>query len=137
VIHEACYADGGASRWSADRMLPSDYGADPALLTGEHVYPWMFDEISALTPLREAAHLLAEHPWPRLYDADQLARNEVPASAAVYTGDMYVERAFSEQTAALVRGLAPWVTSEHEHSALRTDGASVLDHLIRLARDPR
>ena len=31
AIHEACYADGGATRWSAERLLPAAF-ADPELL---------------------------------------------------------------------------------------------------------
>ena len=104
VIHEACYADGCATRWSAERLLPAEFDA-PELFTGEHVYPWMFEDYAALAPLREAAELLADAEWPRLYDPEQLARNEVPAAAAVYAEDMYVERAFSEETAAQIRGL--------------------------------
>ena len=48
--------------------------------------------------------------------------------------DMYVERAFSEETAGRIRGLRPWLTSEYEHNALRADGARLLGHLIDLAR---
>jgi hypothetical protein len=134
IIHEASYADGHATRWSAQRVMPEAYADDPALLTGEHVFPWMFEELGALRPLREAAGLLAEHPWPRLYDADVLARNAVPAAAVIYTEDLYVERAFSEETAAAVRGLRPWVTSEYEHDGLRVDGPRVLGRLLDLAR---
>jgi hypothetical protein len=47
---------------------------------------------------------------------------------------MYVERAFSEETAAHIRGLRPWLTNEYEHNALRADGGRVLGHLIDLAR---
>jgi hypothetical protein len=94
----------------------------------------MFDEYAALAPLREAAAILAEHEWPRLYDEDRLRANEVPAAAAVYTEDPYVERAFSEESAGLVRGLRPWVTSEYDHNGLRADGARILDRLIDLAR---
>ena len=101
---------------------------------GEHVYPWMFEEYGALAPLREAADILAEREWPRLYDADRLAANEVPVAAAIYAEDMYVERAFSEETAGHIRGLRPWLTNEYEHNALRADGARVLGHLIDLAR---
>jgi pimeloyl-ACP methyl ester carboxylesterase len=36
ILHEACWADGGATRWSAQRMLPADF-EDPLLLTGEDV----------------------------------------------------------------------------------------------------
>jgi pimeloyl-ACP methyl ester carboxylesterase len=133
IVHEACAADGGATRWSAARLLPAVF-EEEELFTGEHVFPWMFDEYAALAPLREAAAILADHEWPRLYDEDRLRANEVPAAAAVYTEDPYVERAFSEETAGLVRGLRPWVTSEYDHNGLRADGARVLGRLIDLAR---
>ncbi len=134
VIHEACYADGSATRWSAERLLPPAY-EDPTLFTGEHVYPWMFSEYAALAPLREAADLLAEREWPRLYDPDQLRRNEVPVAAIAYAEDMYVERAFSEETAREVRGLRLWLTNEYDHDGLRADGERILGRLIDLARD--
>ncbi|HEX3824728.1 MAG TPA: hypothetical protein VHV79_09715, partial [Mycobacteriales bacterium] len=79
-------------------------------------------------------HLLAAHPWPALYDAARLADNRVPAAAAIYTDDMYVAAEFSELTAAAVNGLRPWRSEAHQHSALRTDGAAILDRLITLAR---
>lgn len=137
VLHEASWADGGVTGWSAQRVMPPEYADDPALFTGEHVHPWMFDEFGALTPLRGAAEILAAHEWPRLYDAAVLAGNDVPAAAAIYTDDLYVERAFSEETAARVRGLRPWITSEYEHNGLRVDGARILDHLLDLARGRR
>ena len=77
-------------------MAPADLDDEPELFTAEHVYPWMFEECAALAPLREAAELLAEHDWPRLYDPQRLAANEVPVAAAIYADDMFVERAFSE-----------------------------------------
>ena len=134
VLHEASWADGGATRWAAERLLPPEYDEQPELLTGEHVYPWMFEELRGLAGLRDAAHLLAEHDWPRLYDPDRLAANDVPAAAAIYAEDMYVERRFSEETAALVPGLRPWLTSEYEHNGLRADGERILGRLIDLAR---
>jgi pimeloyl-ACP methyl ester carboxylesterase len=134
VLQEACWADGGATRWAAERLLPAEYEDDPTLFTGEHVYPWMFEEVGGLLPLREAADFLAAHDWPRLYDAERLAANEVPVAAAVYAEDMYVERVLSEETAARIRGLRLWLTNEHEHNALRADGGRVLGHLIDLAR---
>ncbi|MHA6782708.1 hypothetical protein ACVGOW_17195 [Pseudonocardia saturnea] len=137
VLHEASWADGGVTGWSAERVLPPEYADEPALFTGEHVHPWMFEEFGALAPLRDAAELLAAHDWPRLYDPAVLAANEVPAAAAIYTDDLYVERVFSEETAAQVRGLRPWITSEYEHNGLRVDGARILDHLLDLARGRR
>jgi pimeloyl-ACP methyl ester carboxylesterase len=134
ILHEASWADGGVTRWSADRLLPPEYDDGPELFTGEHVYPWMFEDYGALAPLREAAELLAEYEWPRLYDPDRLRENDVPAAAVIYADDMYLERAFSEQTAAEIRGLRPWLTNELEHNGLRADGERVLGRLIDLAR---
>jgi pimeloyl-ACP methyl ester carboxylesterase len=132
VIHEACYAPGLATRWSAERVYPDDFREDPTLLTGEHVYPWMLEEYGELQPLAEAARILAEHEWPQLYDPARLQQNEVPAAAAIYAEDMYVEREFSEETAAAIRGLRPWLTNEYEHDGLRADGARVLGRLLDL-----
>jgi len=134
AIHEACYADGQVTRWSAERTMPEDYRSDRTLLTGEHVFPWSFDDDSELRPLREAADLLAERAWPRLYDADVLAAVDVPCAAAVYAEDPYVDLAYSLETAALVPTMRPWVTNELEHNGLRADGERVLDRLVRMAR---
>jgi hypothetical protein len=131
AVHEACWADGCATRWSAQRTAPEGH---EELLLGEQVLPWLFEDLSALAPLRDAAHLLAERAWPRLYDPEQLAANDVPSAAAIYTDDLYVERTFSEQTAAGIRGMQTWVTSEYDHNGLRADGGRILGRLIDLAR---
>ena len=134
VIHEACYAPGHATRWSAERVVPDEFREDPTLFTGEHIYPWMLEEYGALRPLAETAQILARHEWPQLYDAERLRANEVPAAAAIYAEDMYVERAYSEETAAAIRGLRPWVTNEFEHDGLRVYGARILGRLLDLVR---
>jgi pimeloyl-ACP methyl ester carboxylesterase len=133
TLHESSYADGGPTRWSADRLMPDEV-RDGRLFTAEHVFPWMFEDYGALRSHREAAMLLAEYDWPRLYDPDRLARNEVPVAATIYVNDLYVERTFAEETAAGIRGLRPWITNEYEHNGLRADGERVLDRLIDLAR---
>ncbi len=133
ILHEACWANGGPTGWSSERVLewledwPEEY------LTGEHIFPWMFEEPS-LEPLRETAELLARREWPALYDVERLSANEVPAAAAVYTEDPYVERRFSEQTAATVPGMRLWLTSEYDHDGLRRDGERVLGRLLDLSR---
>jgi len=134
IVHEACYADGDATRWAAERAMPDVFRERPELLTGEHVFPWMFEDYGALVPLREAAEIIAAHEWPRLYDPDRLAENTVPAAAAIYAQDPYVLREHSEETAAHIRGLRPWVTSEYDHNGLRADGDRILSRLIDLAR---
>jgi pimeloyl-ACP methyl ester carboxylesterase len=133
VLHESCYADGHSTRWSAERLRPSEFDA-LELFTGEHVFSWMLHDYGALRPLQQAARLLAEREWPRLYDPEQLARNDVPVAAAIYADDMYVDRELSEATAAHIRGLRVWLTNEHEHDGLRVDGERILDRLIDLAR---
>lgn len=133
VLHEACWADGTATRWSAQRMLAERPEAPDDLLTGEHVFPWMFEGPS-LQGLAEVAELLAQREWPALYDAKALATNEVPAAAIVYAEDAYVERAFSEQTAKAVPGLKVWLTNEYEHDGLRKDSERVLGRLLDMVR---
>jgi pimeloyl-ACP methyl ester carboxylesterase len=134
AIHEACYADKQATRWSAQRTMPEEFVDDVTLFTGEHVFEWTFDDDSELSPLREAADLLADREWPALYDPDVLAECDVPSAAAIYADDAYVDRAYSEETARLVPGMRPWVTNEYEHNGLRADGGRILDRLIGMAR---
>jgi pimeloyl-ACP methyl ester carboxylesterase len=144
VLHEACYAQGTATRWAAQRVRAefpafdptgAVEGDQPLLFTGEMVYPWMLDLDPALTPLREAAELLAQRDgWPPLYDPARLAANEVPVAAAVYFDDMYVPAPLSLRTAARVRGLRAWVTNEWEHEGLRVSGGQVLGRLIAMLR---
>jgi len=144
VLHEACYAQGAATRWAAQRVRAEFPAFDPAgaldgdaplLFTGEMIYPWMFDADPALAPLREAAELLARRDgWPPLYDPARLAASEVPVAAAVYHDDMYVPAPLSLRTAAAVKGLRAWVTSEWEHDGLRVSGGRVLGRLIAMNR---
>jgi len=144
VLHEACYAQGGPTRWSAQRIRAEFPEFDPAaaldgdsplLFTGEMIYPWMFDTDPVLRPLRDAADALAEHAdWPMLYDPARLALNDVPVAAAVYFNDMYVPAELSVPTAHAIRGLKAWVTSEYEHDGLRVSNGAVLDRLLALAR---
>jgi pimeloyl-ACP methyl ester carboxylesterase len=134
TLHESSYADGVATRWSAARLLPDEIAGE-GYFTAEHVFPWMWEDYAALAPHRAAAARLADHAWPRLYDAAQLARNEVPVAATIYVNDLYVERAFAEETAGQIRGLRPWITNELEHNGVRADGERVLGRLIDLVRD--
>ena len=133
TLHESSYADGVATRWSAARLLPDELIAE-GYFTAEHVFPWMWEDYEALQPQAAAAALLADHVWPRLYDADQLRRNDIPVAATIYASDLYVEREFAEQTAAVIRGLRPWITNELEHNGLRADGERVLGRLIDMVR---
>jgi pimeloyl-ACP methyl ester carboxylesterase len=144
LLHEPCYAQGAATRWSAQRIRAefgefdparAIEGDEPLMFTGEMVYPWAFSLDPALVPLAECAELLAARPtWPVLYDPARLARNEVPAAAAVYFDDMYVPQQLSLRTAAAVPRLRCWVTNEYEHDGLRVSNGGVLDRLIAMTR---
>jgi pimeloyl-ACP methyl ester carboxylesterase len=133
TLHESSYADGVPTRWSGERTMP-DQAVEERWFTAEHMFRWMWDDYGSLRSHKAAAELLAEHPWPKLYDADQLAHNDVPIAATIYVNDLYVERAFAEETATQIRGLRPWITNEYEHNGLRADGERVLGRLIDLAR---
>lgn len=42
------------------------------------IFPWLFDEVHALRPFKDAAQLLAEKKdWPSLYDIAALEDNKV------------------------------------------------------------
>jgi pimeloyl-ACP methyl ester carboxylesterase len=140
ILHEPCYAEGAACNWSAERTRAEfpEFAVThdrPVLFTGEMVYSWMFDDYGALRPLKEAAHILAQFDgWSRLYDKDVLRQNTVPAAAAMYYNDMYVDRLLSEETAAVIKGIHVWATSEYEHNGLRADSEKILGRLIGLVR---
>lgn len=140
ILHESIYCQGSASAWAAER-LRNEYPQfepspdKPIYFTGEMIYPWMFEEYPQLKPLRAAADLLANYTgWPPLYDSNVLRRNRVPCAAAVYYDDMYVERVYSEETAAAIQGIRLWITNEYEHNGLRADGEVVLDRLLTMVR---
>jgi hypothetical protein len=142
LLHEPIYGQGAATRWAAERVRPEhpefDPAARPLLLTGEMIFPWMFEEYGLLRPVRDTAEILAGvDDWPPLYDPAVLARNKVPVAAVVYADDMYVDREHSLETASHIRGLQAWVTNEYDHDALRTDGPRVLGRLLEMAADAR
>jgi pimeloyl-ACP methyl ester carboxylesterase len=139
VLHESIYAQGSATRWSSERLRAAypEFSEDAPrfLFAGEMIGPWMLDSFAQLQPLKEAADLLAEKSdWGRLYDVDVLAKNTVPVAAAVYFEDMFVNQAYSLETAKRIPGCKVWVTNEYEHCGLGVDGERVLGRLMELAR---
>jgi pimeloyl-ACP methyl ester carboxylesterase len=140
LLHEACYAQQAATRWSAHRLRREFPEFDPAaddvvFFTGEMIYPSMFETYPQLMPLKEAAEILAQDDsWPMLYDVEKLRRNRVPVAAAVYYDDMYVHREFSEETARIVPNVKLWITNQYEHNGLRADGEAVVSRLLQMVR---
>ncbi len=139
LMHESIYGQGEATDWAAWRVL-ADHpeflpDAEDLLLTGEMVYPWYFEQDSALRPLREVADLLAGRTdWGDLYDLAQLGRNTVPTAAAVYTEDIYVDRELSLATARAVRGLQVWESSDFHHDGITDDGEAIFGRLLGMVR---
>lgn len=141
ILHESIYCQHSASNWSAHRIRENypqfnhQKGA-PLHFTGEMVYPWFFDQLETLKPLKEAAELLAaKSDWPNLYNAEQLTKNTVPMAAATYVNDMFVEFDFSRETLRAIPHSKAWMTSEYEHNGLRVDGEKILSTLMSMAED--
>jgi len=135
VFHESSYADGFATDWAAERTEPDDFKDDVTLLTGEHVRRDWVRTVPAFQPWAEVVDILAVHEWPKIYDADRIREADPTGAAAIYVNDVYVPLEFSLETAALMPRVQTWVTSEHEHSGLRT--GDVLPRLIGLAQHRR
>ncbi len=131
VLHESSYADGVVTNWAAERAEPDDFRDDPTLLTGEHVRRDWSETVPAFQPWRDVAEALAHVEWPGLYDADAIAASGIEGAAAVYYNDLFVPVEHSMATAELMPGVRVRVTSQHEHSGLRT--GDVLPQLIDLA----
>ena len=137
VLHEACYAQGFSTNWSAQRIL-NEYPEfsinkkEKLIFLGEMLFPWMLDNYKMLKPFRRAANILADKSdWPILYDENNLRKNNVPIAAAVYTNDMYVDREFSMNLAKIIPNISVWETEIFEHNALRSNGKKVLDSLFK------
>ncbi len=139
ILHEAIYAQGFATKWSAERLLASypEFGYDKkrVLFTGEMIFPWMFDEMKELRPLKEAAHILAnKEDWCRIYLPEVMKHNTVPVACAVYYNDMFVNKQYSQETIDSVPRMIGWYTSEYEHCGLRVGGEKVFNRLLGLVR---
>ncbi|GAA1147020.1 alpha/beta fold hydrolase [Microbacterium oxydans] len=135
TFHESSYADGHATRWSAERTEPTDFRDDPTLFTGEHIRREWTESVPAFQPWRDVALELAEFEWPQIYDASAIVASGATGAAAVYVNDVYVPYEFSIETAKLLPGVQLWQTSEHEHNGLRS--GPVLSRLIDLAHGRR
>ena len=137
IMQEACYTQGAASDWSADRVRKEfpqfDATEGRFYFLGEMMGRWMYDQIGTLKPLKEAADILAAmQDWPPLYDPQRLKHNQIPVACAVYHDDMYVPVQFSLETADQVPNVRCWVTNEFEHCGLRTASEKVLGRLFAM-----
>lgn len=148
VIHESIYGGVGGQHvtdWAAHRVREEIPGfeenldprsAEPFYLTGEHVYPWQFEEDPVLRPWREAAHNLAQYHWQESpYDASGLRAGEVKAAACVFVDDIFVPFEQSMATAATYRDLRPHITNAFQHDGIGHDGAGLFARMHTLLND--
>ncbi|WKD57222.1 Proline iminopeptidase [Corynebacterium capitovis DSM 44611] len=140
AVHESIYGGTvpGATAWAAQRVSETLDGFAPSAspdddefyLTGEHIFPFQFDEDPALRPFRGAARQLAEKDdWPNLYEGLTRVGS---AHAVVYTDDLYVPRSFSLESADVL-GARVHETDRWQHDGLRKHGRAVIVTLLDLA----
>ncbi|WP_150462987.1 alpha/beta fold hydrolase [Nesterenkonia ebinurensis] len=137
VMHESIYGMPGehATGWAAERVLAEfpEFSAetDQPLLTGEMIFREHIRLDPVLAPLYQAAEALAAvDDWGPLYDLDQLARNEVPTAACVYTDDVFVDRELSLETASRAANLSVYETADFHHDGIHDDGPAILRELL-------
>ena len=141
AIHESIYGGVGGQSvtgWAAHRIREEfpEFAEDGMYLTGEHIFPWQFDEDPALRPFKEGAEGLAAHEWSSSpYDAEVLGSAPLGAAAAVYLDDVFVPFEDSLATGETYRDLRPMVTNRFQHNGIAEDGAGILGELFRLADD--
>lgn len=141
IMHESIYAEGYATQWTAEQLRAEfpkfDVNAEQFYFTGEMVSPTMLEDYKSLQPLKELAEILAQKSdWGKLYDLDQLAKNEVPVSAISYYDDMYVPIEWSEETARHISNFRIWVTNEWEHNGIGIDGPRIFSRLLNQLTEP-
>ncbi|KAA6418622.1 MAG: peptidase family [Trebouxia sp. A1-2] len=146
IMHESIYCNLGASNWAAHRVRQQDFADDfdaiaaanagkPVLMTGEMVFPWMFEDFASLRKLQETAEVIAaKSDWGAMYDSTALGKNQVPVASATYYEDLYVDFELAQETASKILGVRQWVTNEYMHSGIRDDGARILERLLGIVR---
>lgn len=146
AIHEFIYAQNSLVQWSAHYVREDHIGFEenldplntdhPYYLTGEHIFPWHFDEDPALRPFKEVTHQLAiKDDWSKLYDTEVLKKADVPVAACVYHDDIFVPYELSMQAAQHFRDIRLLITNEHQHDGIHHAGQKILETLINKIRE--
>lgn len=155
LFQEAIYCEGQtASNWAAERLRHGveknfDYATliksegftkddikSAVFFTGEMVYRSMYEdyaELRRLKPIAEALHRYKD--WSTLYNKEALAENKVPAVAATYVDDQYVDFGLSMSAEGKIAGLKQHITSEFLHNGLLASPEVVLPKLFGLLED--
>ena len=143
ILHESIYAEEYATNWSAEQVRGEypQFEVDSSkrfYFTGEMISPNMLDDFANLRPLKGCAEILAQkEDWGKLYDLEQLARNEVPIAAISYFEDMYVPIEWSRETAQHIPHFYQWVTNAWEHNGIGKEGPKIVRNLLDKLVAPR
>ena len=148
AIHESIYGGVGGqavTNWSAYRIREEIAGfeenadprsSEPFYLTGEHIFPWQFDEDPGLRVFKQPAEDLAGKHWASSpYDPQILRIAPGTAAAAVYVDDVFVPFEYSLNTASTYRDLRPHITNKFQHDGIRWAGESIFGELHAKIRD--
>ncbi|CAK7222272.1 hypothetical protein SBRCBS47491_004809 [Sporothrix bragantina] len=101
-------------------------------MSAEHIYRFHYDQYQALKPLKSAANILAQKTdWPLLFDAAQLAKNEVPISSLSYNRDMFIDWEHSENTVTKgkVKNIVVDSSEDLMHTAVKDRSGQVLPRI--------
>ena len=107
-----------------------EFGADerPLNFTGEAMFPWMFEQESALRPFRPAMDLLMEDThFGVIYDENSWPAMRCRCRPPFTFDDMYVDSGMQLDTLSRVGNSHYWTTNEFEHDGLH--GSLVFKHL--------
>ena len=143
ILHEPIYCQHEAPNWSAHRLISEfpvfdlDKKDDgPVYFTGEMIYPWMFEDYSELRKVEDVANRVAsDSDWPKLYDEERLAHNDVPVYAASYVEDMYVDFDLSIETVKKIKNCKVFTTNVLFHNAVQSKMDEVVKQAFALRDD--
>ena len=107
VIHEACYAAGRRDPLVGRARLPRRAARRPDVPHRRARLPLDVRGVRGAAAARRGRRDPRRPRVARPLRPGAAGRNEVPAAAAIYAEDMYVEREFSEQTAAASAACGP------------------------------
>ena len=108
-----------ATRWSAQRAAARRVRRGPSSSPASTSSRGCSRTTARCAPLREAAELLAEHEWPRLYDAERARAATRCRSRRRSTPRTCTSSARSPSRRRPDPGPAAWITNEFEHNGLR------------------
>ena len=132
IYHQGHREPGWAAQAERDQWPTFDPDARPLQLTGETIFPWMYEQHAALRPFRRPPR--RSRPGPsglRSTTSTGSPPNEVPVAAVQYYDDPYVDLDLALATS--VGNLDVWITNEHLHDGLRVAGDTILPRLFDLA----